>query len=171
LHPISPHDLSSDVCDTPAFSESMMAGGLYLEDLHVGQRFAAGPVSVSAAEIKSFAAEFDPQPFHMDEAAAAATLFRGLAASGWHTAALTMRMLTAGGLPIATGVIGVGGEIEWPRPVRAGDELRVETEVLEIKPSRSKPNQAVVTVRSTTTNQNGEAVQILTAKLFAFSRP
>jgi acyl dehydratase len=171
LHPISPHDLSSDVCDTPAFSESMMAGGLYLEDLHVGQRFAAGPVSVSAAEIKSFAAEFDPQPFHMDEAAAAATLFRGLAASGWHTAALTMRMLTAGGLPIATGVIGVGGEIEWPRPVRAGDELRVETEVLEIKPSRSKPKQAVVTVRSTTTNQDGEAVQILTAKLFAFSRP
>jgi acyl dehydratase len=149
----------------------MMAGGLYLEDLQVGRRFTAGPVSVTADEIKSFAAEFDPQPFHMDESAAEATLFRGLAASGWHTAALTMRMLTAGGLPIATGVIGVGGEIEWPRPVRAGDELRVETEVLEIKPSRSKPNQAVVTVRSTTTNQNGEPVQVLTARLFAFSRP
>jgi acyl dehydratase len=148
----------------------MMAGGLYLEDLRVGQRFAAGPVSVTAAEIKSYAAAFDPQPFHLDEAAAEQTIFRGLAASGWHTAALTMRMLTSGGLPIATGVIGVGGEIEWPRPVRPGDELRVETEVLAIKPSRSKPDQAVVTVRSTTINQNDEAVQILTAKLFAFSR-
>lgn len=95
-----------------------MAGDLYLEDLHVGQRFAAGPVSVSAAEIKSFAAAFDPQPFHLDEAAAETTLFHGLAASGWHTAALTMRMLTSGGLPVATGVIGVGGELAWPRPVR-----------------------------------------------------
>ncbi len=148
-----------------------MAGDLYLEDLHVGQRFAAGPVSVSAAEIKSFAAAFDPQPFHLDEAAAETTLFHGLAASGWHTAALTMRMLTSGGLPVATGVIGVGGELAWPRPVRPGDELRVESEVLAITPSRSKPNQAVVTVRSTTTNQNGEAVQILTAKLFVFARP
>jgi acyl dehydratase len=149
----------------------MMAGDLYLEDLHVGQRFGAGPVAVSAAEIKDFAAEFDPQPFHLDEVADKTTLFKGLAASGWHTAALTMRMLTEGGLPIATGVIGVGGEIAWPRPVRPGDELRVESEVLEIVPSRSKPGQAVVIVRSTTTNQNGEAVQILTAKLFAFARP
>jgi acyl dehydratase len=166
-----PHDLLPDVCDSPALSERMMAGGLYLEDLHVGQRFTTGPISVTAAEIKSFAAEFDPQPFHLDETAAEATLFRGLAASGWHTAALTMRMLTAGGMPIATGVIGVGGEIEWPRPVRAGDALRVETEVLAIKPSRSKPNQAIVTMRSTTINQNGEPVQILTARLVAFSRP
>ncbi len=148
-----------------------MAGDLYLDDLHVGQRFAAGPVTVSAAEIKSFAGAFDPQPFHLDEAAAEATVFKGLAASGWHTAALTMRMLVKGGLPIATGVIGVGGEIAWPRPVRPGDELRVVSEVLTIVPSRSKPGQAVVTVRSTTTNQNGEAVQILTAKLFAFARP
>ena len=148
-----------------------MAGELYLEDLAVGRRFTAGPVTVTAAEIKSFAAAFDPQPFHLDEAAAEATLFRGLAASGWHTAALTMRMLTAGGMPIATGVIGVGGEIEWPRPVRPGDVLRVETEVLEITPSRSKPNQAVVKIRSTTLNQNGETVQVLTAKLFAFARP
>jgi acyl dehydratase len=148
----------------------MMTGDLYLDDLYVGQRFAAGPVSVSTAEIKRFAAEFDPQPFHLDEVAAKATIFGGLAASGWHTMALTMRMLTSGGMPIATGVIGVGGEIAWPRPVRPGDELRVESEVLEITPSRSKPGQAVVTMRSTTTNQNGEAVQILTAKLFAFAR-
>jgi acyl dehydratase len=165
-----PHDLCRDLCKHPAFAERMMAGELYLEDIHVGRRFVAGPVSVTAAEIKSFAAAFDPQPFHMDEAAAEKTLFHGLAASGWHTAALTMRMLTAGGMPIATGVIGVGGEIEWPRPVRAGDELRVETEVLAIKPSRSKPNQAIVTMRSTTINQNGKPVQILTARLVAFSR-
>jgi acyl dehydratase len=165
-----PHDLCRDLCKHPAFAERMMAGELYLEDIHVGRRFVAGPVSVTAAEIKSFAAAFDPQPFHMDEAAAEKTLFHGLAASGWHTAALAMRMLTAGGMPIATGVIGVGGEIEWPRPVRAGDELRVETEVLAIKPSRSKPNQAIVTMRSTTINQNGEPVQILTARLVAFSR-
>ena len=147
-----------------------MAGDLYLDYLHVGQRFAAGPISVSTAEIKRFAAEFDPQPFHLDEVTAKATIFGGLAASGWHTSALTMRMLTSGGMPIATGVIGVGGEIAWPRPVRPGDELRVESEVLEITPSRYKPGQAVVTMRSTTTNQNGEAVQILTAKLFAFAR-
>ena len=143
----------------------------WFEDLSLGMRFKSGEVSVSADDIKRFASEFDPQPFHLDETAAEATLFRGLAASGWHTAALTMRMLTAGGMPIATGVIGVGGEIEWPRPVRAGDELRVETEVLAIKPSRSKPNQAIVTMRSTTINQNGEPVQILTANLVAFARP
>jgi acyl dehydratase len=157
-------------CDAFCAAEPTMAGDLYLDDLHVGQRFAAGPVSVSTAEIKRFATEFDPQPFHLDEVAAKATIFGGLAASGWHTMALTMRMLTSGGMPIATGVIGVGGEIAWPRPVRPGDELRVESEVLEITPSRSKPGQAVVTMRSTTTNQNGEAVQILTAKLFAFAR-
>ncbi len=148
-----------------------MAGDLYLEDIQIGRRFAAGPVAVSAADIKSFAAAFDPQPFHLDEAAAKTTLFKGLVASGWHTAALTMRMLAEGGLPLATGVIGAGGEIAWPRPVRPGDELRVESEVLAIAPSRSKPRQAVVTVRSTTTNQNGEAVQVLTAKLFVFARP
>jgi acyl dehydratase len=108
----------------------MMAGHLYLDDLHVGQRFAAGPIAVSAADIKSFAAAFDPQPFHLDEASAKTTLFKGLIASGWHTAALTMRLLAEGGVPIATGVIGVGGEIAWPRPVRPGDELRVESEVL-----------------------------------------
>jgi acyl dehydratase len=148
-----------------------MPGELYLDDLYVGQRFAAGPISVTAAEIVSFAREFDPQPFHLDGEAAKATLFQGLAASGWHTAALTMRMLTDGGIPIATGVVGVGGEIAWPKPVRPGDTLRVETEVLAIAPSRSKPNQAIVTTRSTTTNQHGEAVQVLTAKLVAFARP
>jgi acyl dehydratase len=143
---------------------------LYLDDLHVGQRFAAGPVSVTAPEIVRFAREFDPQPFHLDDEAAKATMFEGLAASGWHTASLTMRMLTDGGIPIATGVIGIGGEIAWPKPVRPGDTLRVESEVLAIAPSRSKPNQAIVTIRSATANQNGETVQVLTAKIIAFAR-
>ncbi len=148
-----------------------MAGTLFLDDLHVGQRFAAGPLTVSEEDIISFATAFDPQPFHLDAEAAKATLFKGLVASGWHTAALTMRLLTEGGMPISTGIIGVGGEIAWPHPVRAGDELRVESEILEINPSRSKPNQAIVTMRSRTRNQNGETVQVLTAKLFAFARP
>jgi acyl dehydratase len=143
---------------------------LYLDDLHVGQRFAAGPVSVTAPEIVRFAREFDPQPFHLDDEAAKATMFEGLAASGWHTASLTMRMLTGGGIPIATGVIGIGGEIAWPKPVRPGDTLRVESEVLAIAPSRSRPNQAIVTMRSTTTNQHGDTVQVLTAKIIVFTR-
>jgi acyl dehydratase len=147
-----------------------MRGTLFLDDLHVGQQFNAGPVSITAEEIIRFAREFDPQPFHLDPEAAKATLFAGLAASGWHTAALTMRMLTDGGMPIATGVIGVGGEIAWPLPVRAGDELRVESEVLDIVRSRSKPKQAIVTMRSRTRNQNGEIVQVLTAKLVVFSQ-
>ena len=148
-----------------------MSRQLYLDDLHVGQRFAAGPVSVTAPEIVRFAREFDPQPFHLDDEAAKATLFEGLAASGWHTASLTMRMLTDGGIPIATGVIGIGGEIAWPKPVRPGDTLRVESEVLAIAPSRSKPNQAIVTKRSTTANQHGETVLVFTAKIIVFARP
>jgi acyl dehydratase len=147
-----------------------MSARLFLDDLHVGQRFAAGPVSVTTEEIVRFAREFDPQPFHLDAAAAKATMFHGLAASGWHTASLTMRMLTDGGIPLATGVIGVGGEIAWPKPVRPGDTLRVESEVLVIAPSRSRPNQAIVTIRSTTTNQTGETVQVLTAKVIAVAR-
>src|SRR5580700_10736324 len=119
-------------------------GPLYLEDLHVGQRFTSGSYQMDADGIKAFAAEFDPQPFHLDEAAARATIFGGLAASGWHTAAATMRLLVTGGLPFATGLIGLGGEISWPRPTRPGDTLRVECEILDILPSRSKPNQAIV---------------------------
>src|ERR1700730_2294576 len=101
-----------------------MPGALFLDDLYVGQRFAAGPISVTAGGIVSFGREVSPQPFHLDGSAPKAPLFQGLAASGWHTAALTMRMLTDGGIPIATGVVGVGGEIAWPRPVRPGDTLR-----------------------------------------------
>jgi acyl dehydratase len=125
---------------------------------------------MDADGIKAFAAEFDPQPFHLDEAAARASIFRGLAASGWHTAAVTMRLMVTGGLPLASGVIGVGGEIAWPRPTRAGDTLRVESEIVEIIPSRSKPNQALVKVRSTTLNQDGEPVQVFTAKIMSYNR-
>ncbi len=145
--------------------------GLYLEDLQVGQRFTSGTFVMEEEKIKAFAAEFDPQPFHLDEAAARASLFQGIAASGWHTAAVTMRLLVTGGFPLAHGIIGLGGELAWPRPTRPGDTLQVESEILEITPSRSKPNQAVVTVRSTTFNQNREPVYIFTTKILAFRRP
>jgi len=143
---------------------------LYLDDLHVGQRFTSGSSLMEAARIKEFAAEFDPQPFHLDEAAAGASVFKGLAASGWHTAAVAMRLLVAG-LPFANGIIGLGGEIAWPKPTRPGDTLQVESEIIEITPSRSKPQQGIVTVRSTMFNQDREAVYLLTAKLLVLRRP
>lgn len=144
---------------------------LYLEDLEVGQRFASGSYLMEAARMKEFAAEYDPQPFHLDETAAQASAFKGLAASGWYTAAIAMRLLVTGGLPLAGGIVGLGAEITWPKPTRPGDTLRLESEILEIIPSRSKPQQAIVLVRSTMTNQNGEPVYIFTAKVLAFRRP
>jgi acyl dehydratase len=143
---------------------------LYLEDLRVGQQFTSGSYHMDETRIKAFAAEFDPQPFHLDESAARGTIFRGLAASGWHTAAVAMHLMVTGGLPLANGIIGMGGEIAWPKPTRPGDTLRVESEILQILPSRSKPNQGIVTVRSTTLNQNGEPVHVFTAKVLVFRR-
>src|ERR1700691_1944155 len=140
----------------PAKAVNPAAKTLFLEDLHVGQKFTSGTYRMDESRIKAFAAEFDPQPFHLDEAAARHSIFRGLAASGWHTASATMRLLVTSGLPFAGGLIGLGGEIAWARPTRPGDTLRVESEILDIVPSRSKPNQAVVTVRSITFNQKGE---------------
>jgi acyl dehydratase len=145
-------------------------GQLYLEDLQVGQQFMSENYVMEAEKIKEFAAEFDPQPFHLDEAAADASVFHGLAASGWHTAAVAMRLLVAGGLPFATGIVGLGGEISWPKPTRPGDTLHVETEIIEIAPSRSKPDRGIVTVRGTMFNQRQEAVYLLTAKLLVFRR-
>jgi acyl dehydratase len=139
--------------------------GLYLEDLTVGQRFTSGTLTVAEEEIKAFAARYDPQPFHLDDAAARQTLFGGLAASGWHTAAMTMRLLVDGGAPLAWGIIGGGGEIAWPRPTRPGDMLHVESEVVEIIPSKSKPDRGMVLMRSETKNQNGDIVQVSTMKL------
>ncbi len=143
---------------------------LYLDDLYVGQRFTSGTYLIEEERIKEFAAEFDPQPFHLDETAARASIFKGLAASGWHTAAVAMRLLVTGGLPLADGIVGLGGDIAWPRPTRPGDVLRVESEIVEITPSRSKPHQGIVTVRGTMFNQAGEAVYVLTAKLLVSQR-
>jgi acyl dehydratase len=145
--------------------------GLYLEDLYVGQRFTSDIYRMDEERIKAFAAEFDPQPFHLDEAAAQATVFGGLTASGWHTAAVAMRLLVTGGLPLGNGIIGLGGELAWPKPTRPGDTLRVESEVVEILPSRSKPNQAIVKVKSTTLNQDGEPVYTFAAKVLVLKRP
>jgi acyl dehydratase len=143
---------------------------LYLEDLHVGQRFTSGVYSMDEDRIKTFAAEFDPQPFHLSERGARDSVFRGLAASGWHTAAATMLLLVSGGLPLGSGIIGLGGEIEWSNATRPGDTLQVESEILEILPSRSKPNQGIVRVRSVTVNQNGDPVQVFTSKILVFTR-
>jgi len=144
---------------------------LYLDDIRTGQRFDSGSLSVTVEAIKAFAGQFDPQPFHLDEAAARSSVFGGLAASGWHTAALTMRMLVEGGAPIAGGIVGVSGEIAWPRPTRAGDTLTVHSEVLAVAPSKSRPDRGIVTIRSETRNQDGEAVQIATMKLMVPRRP
>ena len=138
---------------------------LYLEDLSVGQRFTFGTLTVTEEEIKIFATQYDPQPFHLDNAAARGTFFSGLAASGWHTAAMTMGLIVGSGPPLAWGIIGGGGEIAWPRPTRPGDVLHVESEVMEIIPSKSKLDRGMVLMRSETKNQNGEAVQISTMKL------
>jgi len=144
---------------------------LYLEDLSVGDRFQSGEHLLDAAQIKAFALQFDPQPFHTDEEAAKSTFFGGLAASGWHTAALTMKLLVDSGIPLAEGIIGSGGEIQWPKPTRPGDVLHVVSEVIDITPSRSKPGRAVVTVRCETRNQRGEVLQYLTPKLVVHVRP
>jgi acyl dehydratase len=144
---------------------------LYLEDIYPGQRFTSNTHTIDEAQIKSFAKQFDPQPFHLDDEAAQDTLFAGLAASGWHTAAITMRLQVESGLPISGGIIGAGGELSWPRPTRPGDILFVESEVVEVKPSRSRPDRGMITVRSETRNQRGEVVQILTARLVVPRRP
>ena len=138
---------------------------LILRTSHVGRRFSSGTHTIDEAQIKEFAAQFDPQPFHLTSAAAKATLFGGLAASGWHTAAITMSLLVESGLPLRGGIVGAGGEISWPKPTRPGDILQVVSEVEEVVPSRSRPDRGMVKVRSETRNQRGEVVQVLLAKL------
>jgi acyl dehydratase len=138
----------------------------YLEDFAVGQIYGSGRARIAGDRIKSFATEFDPQPFHLDDDAARNSIFRGLAASGWHTAALTMRLLVESELKPAGGIVGAGfDEFRWPHPVRPGDELRVESEVIEVRPSKSRPEQGLIKVRTTTFNQDGKAVQILVSNL------
>ena len=145
--------------------ESIMADRLYLDDLYVGQRFSSATHTIDEAQIKAFAVQFDPQPFHTDETVAKGTFFKGLAASGWHTAAITMRLNVESGLPLAGGIIGAGGELNWPAPTRPGDTLHVESEVVEITPSRSRPDRGIAVILSRTINQRGEVLQTLKAKL------
>jgi acyl dehydratase len=155
-------------------AEAHKLGGiapLYLDDLHVGQRFTSASHTLDEAQIKAFAAQFDPQPFHLDNDAAKATMFGGLAASGWHTAAITMRLLVQSGLPIAGGIIGSGGEINWPKPTRPGDTLTVVSEIEEVTPSRSRPDRGTIRVRSETRNQHGDVVQTLRPRLVVPRRP
>jgi acyl dehydratase len=143
----------------------------YLDDFAVGQVFRSGRIRVEADRIKSFAAEFDPQPFHLDPEAATHTFFRGLVASGWHTAALTMRLLADSELKPAGGIIGLGfEELRWPRPVRPGDELSLQAEVLEVRPSQSRPEQGLIKIRVTTLNQTGEAVLTQVGTLLVLRR-
>lgn len=149
-----------------------MSDPIYLEDLTVGRRFTAGPVTVSEDEIIAFATRYDPQPFHTDpEAAAQHPLFQGLAASGWHTAALTMPLVIQAAGNIAGGIIGGGGDLQWPRPVRPGDSLSLEIEVLEVTPSRSRPDRGAALMRNRTLNQHGQEVQVFTVRIVVPRRP
>jgi acyl dehydratase len=143
-----------------------MIGKYFLEDFAVGQIFATGKLRVDTDQIKSFAKQFDPQPYHLDEEAAQKSPFGGLAASGWHTAALTMRLLVDGDFKPAGGILGVGFDtLSWPKPVRPGDELHAKSEILEVRPSKSRRDRGTIRVRTTTYNQNDEAVQEFTGNL------
>lgn len=144
----------------------------YLDDFAVGQVFATGRLKIDADQIKAFAKQFDPQPFHLDEEAAKNSVFRGLAASGWHTAALTMRLMAEGEFKPAGGIIGVGfDELSWSRAVRPGDELHAKSEILEVRPSKSRPDRGLIRVRTTTYNQNDEAVQSFVGNLIVPRHP
>jgi acyl dehydratase len=148
-----------------------MGDRVYLEDLAVGQQFTSGPVELTAADIKAFARQFDPQDFHLDETAAQASMFGKLAASGWHTAALTMRLLVTGGPRFGWGFIGAGGEVSWPRPAYVGDVLTLHGEIIEITPSRSKPDRGIARVRLVMKNQRDEVVQDMVARVLVPRRP
>jgi acyl dehydratase len=143
---------------------------LYLEDLQIGQRFVSRSHLVDEQQIIAFASQFDPQPFHIDAEHAKTSFFGELVASGWHTAAITMRLMVDHGVPIAGGLIGAGAEISWPKPTKPGSILHVESEVIDLKISRSRPDRGIATMRSETKDQIGEVVQVLTAKLILFRR-
>ena len=144
----------------------------YLEDFAAGQVFSTGRLRVDKAELIAFAKQYDPQPFHTDEEAARNSPFQGLAASGWHTAALTMRLMVDGEFKPAGGILGVGfDDLSWPRPVRPGDELHAKSEVLEVRPSKSRPDRGMIRARTTTFNQNDEPVMMFTGNLLVPRRP
>ena len=142
----------------------------YLEDLKAGDRFKSDTYRVTEEQIISFAREFDPQPFHLDTAVARETIFKELIASGWHTAAITMRLFVRA-LNFAEGAIGLGvDELRWPTAVKPGDVLQVETEIIDLRASRSKPTHGVVRLRNVTTNQQGETVQTMFASALVLRR-
>ena len=144
----------------------------YLEDFAAGQVFNTGRLRVEREQIIDFAQKFDPQPFHLDEAAALKSPFGGLAASGWHTAGMTMRLMVEGEFKPAGGILGVGfDELSWTRPVRPGDELHAKSEIVEVRPSKSKPDRGMIRVRTTTYNQNDEPVMAFTGNLLVPRRP
>jgi acyl dehydratase len=142
---------------------------LFLEDLTVGDTFRSGEHALDEAQIIDYARRFDPQPFHLDPVEAEESFFGGLAASGWHTASLTMRLLVDS-LPLGNGVIGAGGDISWPGPTRPTDVLHVDSTILEITPSRSRPDRGIVTFECLTRNQHDEIRQRLVPKLVVLRR-
>lgn len=144
---------------------------LYFEDLYVGQRFVSSSVQVDETQIREFAQNFDPQPFHLDAEAAKETFFGELVASGWHTSAITMRLMVIDGLSLAGGLIGAGAELNWPKPTRPGSVLHVESEIIELKPLRSRPDRGIAIMRSETIDQLGEVVQVLVAKVLVSRKP
>jgi acyl dehydratase len=142
----------------------------YFEDLKAGDRFKSGTYKVTEEQIVSFAREFDPQPFHLDPAVARQPMFKGLIASGWHTAAITMRLFVQT-LNFAEGAIGLGvDELRWPNAVRPGDVLQVETEIVDLRESRSKPSHGIVRIRNVTANQRDEVVQTMFASALVLRR-
>ncbi|MCC2673141.1 MAG: dehydratase [Ramlibacter sp.] len=146
--------------------------GLYLDDLAVGQRFRSSEHAVDEVQILEFAQQFDPQPFHTDPDRAGRSFFGGLTASGWHVAALTMKLyLTGGGPRLAEGTIGAGSELSWKQATRPGDALHLVSEIIEIIPSRSRPDRAIVVVRGETFNQRDELVQVFVSRLVVSRRP
>ena len=139
---------------------------LYFEDLMVGSQHPCGDILVTDTEALAFAARYDPQPFHLDAEAGRRSVFGGLAASGWLTAALTMRLMVTGGLDLGDGAVGLGiDSLQWPRPVFPGDTLSVVVEALALRTSASRPTFGVAKFRTTTTNQRGEVVQLMTSNV------
>ena len=135
----------------------------YFDDLKVGDRFKSEPLGVTEKQLIEFAHKFDPQMFHLSRKKAERTIFKGLVASGWHTAAMTMRLFVQT-LNVAEGAIGLGvDELRWPNVVRPGDVLTVETEIVDLRPSRSRPSFGIIRLRNVTTNQRGEIVQTMLA--------
>lgn len=143
---------------------------LYLEDIKIGDRFFSREYEMTLAEIKQFAHTYDPQPFHTNEVEAEEhPIFQGIAASGWHTASVTMRLWTEC-FPIAHGLIGSESSIRWPRPTRPGDNVHVEVEITAITPSRTKTDRAIVTYITQTLNQNKDVLLISTTKIVVFKK-